>query len=206
MNDKASDLSGPALVPGVGERMVWVDLEMTGLDLAKDHIIEMACIVTDGELNIVAEGPDIVIHQSDEIMANMNAWCIEHHGASGLTDRVRQSKYSLQETEDIMLKFVKQHTLPKQAVLCGNSIFMDKAFMMKYMPRFMAHLHYRIVDVSTVKELSQRWYPEEHEHRPKKSNAHRALSDILESIDELRFYRGHIFKTPKAPASEPKKP
>ncbi|XP_069081029.1 oligoribonuclease, mitochondrial isoform X2 [Pleurodeles waltl] len=151
-----------------GHRMVWVDLEMTGLDIEKDQIIEMACLITDADLNILAE--------------------------SGLTQAVRESKIALQQAEYEFLSFVRQHTRPGLCPLAGNSVHADKKFLDKYMPQFMKHLHYRIIDVSTVKELCRRWYPDDYEHAPKKKATHRALDDITESIKELQFYRDHIFQ------------
>eukprot|EP01104_Vermistella_antarctica_P002122 TRINITY_DN1227_c0_g4_i1.p1 TRINITY_DN1227_c0_g4~~TRINITY_DN1227_c0_g4_i1.p1 ORF type:complete len:293 (-),score=58.75 TRINITY_DN1227_c0_g4_i1:365-1243(-) len=183
-----------------GDRMVWVDLEMTGLDDLTDHIIEMACVITDGDLNIVAEGPELVIHQSDEVLDNMNAWCVEHHGKSGLTQRVRESKLSLEEAEKGMVAFVSKHIpaassteIWKRPPLAGNSVHADKRFLDRYMKNFTELLHYRIVDVSTVKELGARWYPDLMKNAPRKAGSHRALDDILESVAELAFYRKALF-------------
>ncbi|XP_078594887.1 oligoribonuclease, mitochondrial-like [Branchiostoma floridae x Branchiostoma japonicum] len=178
----------------MSRRMVWVDLEMTGLDLDSCHIIEMACLITDDDLNVVAEAPDLVIHQPDAVMDTMNDWCKEHHGKSGLTEAVRRSELSLQAAEYEMLSFVRQYTPPGVCPLAGNSVHVDKKFLEKYMPQFMNHLHYRIIDVSTIKELCRRWYPEDYNVSPQKSATHRALEDIRESIKELQFYRSHVFK------------
>ncbi|WAR01003.1 ORN-like protein [Mya arenaria] len=147
--------------------------EMSGLDVNKEHILEMACLVTDQDLNIIAECEDLVIHQPPTVLDNMGEWCKEHHGKSGLTEAVRRSQISLMEAEDRMLRFVKEHTLPGSAPLAGNSVHADRTFLVKYMPRFTQHLHYRIVDVSTVKELSRRWYPSEFSRAPKKKLSHR---------------------------------
>lgn len=174
-------------------RIVWVDLEMTGLDLDRDHILEMACIVTDGNLNVIEEGPDIVIHQPKEILDNMNEWCVEQHGKSGLTKAVQESKVSLGEAEELMLKFVETHCPKGKCPLGGNSVHCDKKFLDKYMERFIDHLHYRIIDVSTVKELCRRWYPDLMSINTK-DGSHRALQDIKESIEELKYYRKAIFK------------
>ncbi|XP_029925640.1 small fragment nuclease [Myripristis murdjan] len=182
--------------PAMSQRMVWVDLEMTGLDIEKDHIIEMACIITDSELNILAEGPNLIINQSDELLDGMSDWCKEHHGKSGLTQAVRDSKISLQQAEYEFLSFIRQHTPPGQCPLAGNSVHADKKFLDKYMPQFMYHLHYRIIDVSTIKELCRRWFPEEYKMAPQKKASHRALDDIRESIRELQFYRANVFKSP----------
>ncbi|XP_061595312.1 oligoribonuclease, mitochondrial-like [Cololabis saira] len=182
---------------GLDQRMVWVDLEMTGLDIDKDQIIEMACIITDPDLNLVAEGPNLIINQPDELLDGMSEWCREHHGKSGLTQAVRSSTITLQQAEYEFLSFVRQHTPPGQCPLAGNSVHADKRFLDKFMPQFMFHLHYRIVDVSTIKELSRRWFPDEYKRVPHKKNTHRALDDIQESIKELQFYRTNVFKTPK---------
>lgn len=176
------------------KRLVWVYLEMTGLDPDTCHILEMACLITDEDLNIVAEGPNIIIKQSDEILKNMNDWCKKHHGESGLTEQVRASDTNLQKAEFEMLGFVRQHTAPGYCPLAGNSVHVDKVFLQKYMPLFMHHLHYRIVDVSTLKELCRRWYPEDYSNSPQKMAAHRAMDDIRESVKELRYYRKSIFK------------
>ncbi|KAM3868970.1 small fragment nuclease [Diretmus argenteus] len=182
--------------PVMAQRMVWVDLEMTGLDIEKDQIIEMACIITDAELNVLAEGPNLIINQSDELLDGMSDWCKEHHGNSGLTQAVRDSRISLQQAEYEFLSFIRQHTPPGQCPLAGNSVHADKKFLDKYMPQFMYHLHYRIIDVSTIKELCRRWFPEEYKMGPQKRASHRALDDIQESIRELQFYRANVFKTP----------
>ncbi|KAG1686929.1 Oligoribonuclease, mitochondrial [Nymphon striatum] len=180
-------------IPG-DNHIVWVDLEMTGLDLDICSILEMACLVTDGDLKVIAEGPNVIIHQPDEILDNMDEWCISHHGNSGLTQKSRESKLSLEAAETKMLSFVQKHTLRGVSPLAGNSVGEDKKFLNKYMPQFMNHLHYRIIDVSTVKELSRRWYPQQYSSVPVKKRTHRALDDILESIAELRYYRGAVFK------------
>uniref|UniRef100_A0A8C4GG64 Oligoribonuclease, mitochondrial n=1 Tax=Dicentrarchus labrax TaxID=13489 RepID=A0A8C4GG64_DICLA len=160
----------------MSQRMVWVDLEMTGLDIEKDQIIEMACIITDSDLNVLAEGPNLIIKQPDQLLEGMSEWCKEHHGKSGLTQAVRDSKITLEQAEYEFLSFVRQHTPPGQCPLAGNSVHADKRFLDKYMPQFMYHLHYRIIDVSTIKELC------------------RALDDIWESIKELQYYRANVFK------------
>ncbi|XP_026184672.1 small fragment nuclease [Mastacembelus armatus] len=179
----------------MSQRMVWVDLEMTGLDIEKDQIIEMACIITDSDLNILAEGPNLIINQPDQLLEGMSEWCKEHHGKSGLTQAVRESKITLEQAEYEFLSFVRQHTPPGQCHLAGNSVHADKRFLDKYMPQFMYHLHYRIIDVSTIKELCRRWFPEEYKMVPHKKATHRALEDIRESIKELQYYRACVFKT-----------
>ncbi|XP_004574347.1 small fragment nuclease [Maylandia zebra] len=185
---------GSMTATGMSQRMVWVDLEMTGLDVEKDQIIEMACLITDSNLNILAEGPNVIIKQPDELLEGMSEWCKEHHGKSGLTQAVRDSKITLEQAEYEFLSFVRQHTPPGQCPLAGNSVHADKRFLDKYMPQFMYHLHYRIIDVSTIKELSRRWFPEEYKMVPHKKATHRALEDIRESIKELQYYRANIFK------------
>ncbi|KAM3600772.1 uncharacterized protein V6R79_002326 [Siganus canaliculatus] len=181
----------------MAQRMVWVDLEMTGLDIDKDQIIEMACVVTDSELNILAKGPNLIINQPDELLDGMSEWCKEHHGKSGLTQAVRDSKVTLEQAEYEFLSFVRQHTPPGQCPLAGNSVHADKRFLDKYMPQFMYHLHYRIIDVSTIKELCRRWFPEQYKMVPHKKATHRALEDIFESIKELQHYRANIFQISK---------
>jgi len=168
---------------------------MTGLDDNIHHIIEAACLITDKDLNIVAEGPNVIIHQPEEILNLMDDWCTKTHGESGLSEAVRKSTVSIEMARQEILNFVKEHTLPGQSVLAGNSVGEDKRFLLRYMPQLIKHLHYRIVDVSSVKELCRRWYPEVLAHAPVKSLKHRAMDDIRESINELKFYRNEIFKS-----------
>jgi oligoribonuclease len=175
--------------------IVWVDLEMTGLNIDKDTIIEMACLITDDQLNIIAENEDIVIHHSDEALKNMDEWCINQFQISGLTELARNSKISLEEAENNMVEFIKKYTPPGSCPLAGNSIHMDKIFLNKYMKNFMNHLHYRIIDVSSIKELGMRWNPDMMKNVPKKKLSHRALDDIKESIQELKYYQENFFKT-----------
>ncbi|XP_065661960.1 oligoribonuclease, mitochondrial isoform X3 [Hydra vulgaris] len=176
-------------------RLVRVDLEMTGLDVDKDHIIEMAVLITDPDLNIIAEGPDIIINQPESILQKMGDWCKEQHGKSGLTKAVQVSRVTLNECEKEMIGFVSKYTNKEKCLLAGNTVHVDKEFLKKYMPDFMSLLHYRIIDVSTVKELCRAWYPLEYANAPKKINSHRALADIRESVDELKYYRKAIFKS-----------
>lgn len=175
--------------------LVWIDLEMSGLDLKKDFILEIACIVTTADLEILGRSREVVVKHSAELMNGMNDWCKEAHRKSGLTEAVLQSTVSMQEAEQEILAFIKQH-VPQQgtAVMAGNSIHVDKQFLLKDMPSIPAYLHYRLVDVSTIKELCSRWYPEVFEIAPKKHSNHRALQDIEESIQELTFYRTQIMK------------
>jgi oligoribonuclease len=178
---------------GRNDLLVWMDLEMTGLDPERERIIEIATIITDGELEVVAEGPELVVHQSDELLAAMDPWNTAHHGASGLTERVRASTVDERTAEAQTLAFIAEHCAPRSAPLAGNSIHQDRRFVQRYLPALDAHLHYRMVDVSTVKELARRWYPAVVAAMPKKQERHRALDDIRESIAELRFYREKIF-------------
>jgi oligoribonuclease len=173
-------------------RMVWIDLEMTGLDLSRDSIIEIATLVTDGDLNIVAEGPNLAVCVPEGLLAGMDEWNTTHHHASGLVDRVRNHGVSVEEAQQRTLAFLRDHVEERTAPLCGNSVWNDKRFLEKEMPALVEFLHYRMVDVSTVKELARRWYPSE-PNFPKKA-AHLALDDIRESVAELRYWRGRIFQ------------
>lgn len=181
--------------------IVWVDLEMTGLDPDTDVILEIAVIVTDGMLDTVIEGPDLVVHATDEELKRMPPVVVEMHRTSGLTEMVRASTLDVTEAERQTLAFIKQHVPEvRGAPLAGNSIGTDRTFLRKHMPTLEAHLHYRNVDVSTLKELVGRWYPGALELRPDKNGGHRALADIRESINELRWYRDNVFRAPEAPA------
>lgn len=175
------------------ELLVWMDLEMTGLDAERDTILEIATLVTDAELAVVAEGPSLVIHQPQSVLDAMDDWNREHHGASGLIERSLCSKIGLAEAEAQTLDFVRAHCAERTSPLCGNSIHQDRRFLAHYMPTLEAYFHYRNIDVSTVKELVRRWYPGGAEP-PAKKHAHLALDDIRESIDELLFYRRNYFR------------
>ena len=177
---------------GADDRLVWIDLEMTGLDITKESIIEIATVVTDGELNILAQGPNLAVQVSDELLNNMDEWNTSHHTASGLVQRVKHESVSVQEAEAQTLEFLKKWVPEGKAPLCGNSVWNDKKFMEKEMPDLVEYLHYRMIDVSTVKELARRWYPDV--GRYEKKGAHLALDDILESIEELRYFRTRVFK------------
>jgi oligoribonuclease len=184
--------------------LVWIDLEMTGLDPAADVILEIACIVTDGSLEGSIEGPDIVIHAPDDKLEAMVPIVAEMHAASGLTTAVRESSVTVVDAEQRVLDFIIEHVAePNAAPLAGNSVHADRAFLRRHMPALDDYLHYRIVDVSTVKELARRWYPEAVERAPKKEGGHRALADIRESIDELRYYRTAIFRLPAVDETPP---
>jgi oligoribonuclease len=176
-----------------GKYLVWIDLEMTGLDPEKERIIEMATIITDSELNLVAEGPVIAVHQPDNLLDAMDEWCTRTHGESGLTKRVRESKVSEAEAEQQTIAFLKEYMESGKSPLCGNSIGQDRRFLVKYMPQLEDFFHYRNLDVSTVKELARRWRPDVLEG-VKKQGSHQALDDIRDSINELRHYREHFFK------------
>lgn len=174
------------------DRLVWVDLEMTGLDPEDCVIVEIATLVTDGALELVAEGPELVIHQPEEALARMQPVVVEMHTRSGLIERIRASKISLAEAEQQTAEFVAAHVERGTAPLAGNSVWKDKQFLDRYMPAVTGQLHYRIIDVSTVKELARRWYPGT--SAPKKKELHRAMDDIRESIEELKFYRANLFR------------
>ncbi len=176
------------------DNLVWIDLEMTGLDPEHDQILEIATIVTDGQLNFIAEGPVIAVHQSDAVLENMNEWCIKTHGETGLTQRVRESKIHQEEAEQMTLEFLRQHSDVGASPMCGNSIGQDRRFLNRYMPELHNFFHYRNVDVSTLKELARRWKPEILGQYTKKGT-HLALEDIRESIEELRFYRQHFIQS-----------
>ncbi|MEE3117654.1 MAG: oligoribonuclease [Pseudomonadota bacterium] len=176
-----------------GDRLVWIDLEMTGLDPEKERIIEMATIVTDSDLNLVAEGPVIAVHQPDSLLDAMDEWCTNTHGASGLTQRVKDSTITEAEAEQQTLAFLQAHVEPGKSPLCGNSIGQDRRFLVKYMPALEAFFHYRTLDVSTIKELARRWRPDVLAG-VKKQGSHLALDDIRDSINELRHYRETFFK------------
>ncbi len=180
-------MSAPSAPP-----LVWIDLEMTGLDPARCQIMEIATVVTNQELEIVAEGPNLIVHVPDDKLAAMDEWCTEHHGASGLTAACRASEIDLAQAERATLAFLREHTEAGVSPLCGNSVWQDRRFLRAQMPALDAFLHYRLVDVSTIKELATRWYPEL--AAPPKAEAHRALDDIRESIAELAYYRAHVFR------------
>ena len=173
--------------------LIWIDLEMTGLDTQNDYIIEIASIVTDKNLNILAEGPNLTIHQPNEIMNNMDDWNTKQHTRSGLKDRVSQSDINESVAERETIKFLEKFTFKGQSPLCGNSICQDRRFLARCMPELEAFCHYRNVDVTSIRELGKRWYFEDTDNYSKRSN-HRALDDIRESIDELRYYRKTLFK------------
>ncbi|NOQ36279.1 MAG: oligoribonuclease [Methylococcaceae bacterium] len=173
--------------------LIWIDLEMTGLDCDNDQIIEIATIVTDKHLNILAQGPVLAVHQSDEVLAGMDEWNTSHHGESGLTARVKASTVTAEEAERQTLEFLKQWVSKSKSPMCGNSICQDRRFLHRSMSELEQYFHYRNLDVSTLKELAKRWAPEV-KRSFKKSCQHLALADIIESIDELKHYREHFIK------------
>ena len=175
----------------MGEKLVWMDLEMTGLDTEKDHIIEMATIITDIQLQILEEGPNLIIHTDPENLKDLNPWVLKTHTESGLLDKVRSSPLSLKEAEAQTLAFIRKHVTRGVAPLCGNSIGTDRGFLKKYMPDLEGFLHYRNLDVSSIKILYQGWQPKAKIFP--KNNRHRALDDIKDSIAELAYYREHFF-------------
>ncbi|MDD5273533.1 MAG: oligoribonuclease [Methylovulum sp.] len=175
------------------QNLIWIDLEMTGLNPDIDLIIEMATIVTDKELNILAQGPVIAVHQPDQALAAMDDWNQEHHGASGLIARVKASTIEAAEAEAMTLAFLQQWLPERTSPMCGNTIGQDRRFLYRYMPKLEAFFHYRSIDVSTLKELAARWAPELKDGFQKQTK-HQALDDIIESIEELRYYRTHFLR------------
>ena len=175
------------------QHLIWIDLEMTGLNPDSDLIIEIATVVTDKDLNILAQGPVLAVHQSDATLAAMDDWNQKHHGQSGLIDRVKASTINEAEAERLTIEFLKQWVPENTSPICGNSIGQDRRFLYRYMPKLEAYFHYRNIDVSTLKELAARWAPEV-KNGFNKESTHQALDDIIESIEELRYYREHFIK------------
>jgi oligoribonuclease len=187
----------------VTDLLVWIDCEMTGLDLRRDALIEVAVLVTDADLNLVDDGLDIIIHTGDDVLGAMIPFVRDMHASSGLTEQVRASTVTLGEAERQVLAYVKSHVPEaKSAPLCGNSIATDRGFLARDMPALDEHLHYRMIDVSSVKELAKRWYPRVYQSQPAKGLAHRALADIRESVQELQFYRRTVFVAPPGPSHD----
>ena len=187
----------------MNDRLVWIDCEMTGLDLGRDALIEIAALVTDGDLRVLGDGVDLVIHADDESLAGMPDIVRDMHARSGLTEEVRRSTVTMREAEEKVLAYVREHVPDaRTAPLAGNSIATDRGFLTRDMPELDAFLHYRMVDVSSVKELCRRWFPRVFYAKPEKGLAHRALADILESIRELDYYRHTLFVAPPGPTSE----
>jgi oligoribonuclease len=187
----------------VSDLLVWIDCEMTGLDTGSDLLIEVAALVTDSDLNVLGEGVDVVIGATREELARMPEVVRDMHAASGLTDAVLASTVTLADAEQQVLAYVREHVKePRKAPLCGNSIATDRGFLARDMKELDDFLHYRMVDVSSVKELARRWYPRAYFNAPKKGGGHRALADILESVEELRYYRSTVFVPQPGPTSE----
>jgi oligoribonuclease len=188
---------------GVNDRLVWIDCEMTGLDLGRDALIEIAVLVTDGDLKVLGDGVDVVIHADEDKLAGMPDIVREMHAKSGLTEAVRASTVTMAEAEELALAYIREHVPdPRTAPLAGNSIATDRGFLARDMPALDAHLHYRMVDVSSIKELCRRWYPRVFYAKPEKGMAHRALADIEESIRELDYYRATLFVPAPGPTTE----
>ena len=175
------------------QNLIWIDLEMTGLNPDTDLIIEIATVITDKNLNILAEGPAIAVHQPDAALLAMDDWNQKHHGESGLVDRVKASKINAEAAEAITIAFLENWVAGRVSPMCGNTIGQDRRFLVKYMPKLEAYFHYRSIDVSTLKELAARWAPNLKDGF-KKETKHEALADIIESIEELRYYREHFIK------------
>ena len=187
----------------MNDRLVWIDCEMTGLDLGHDALIEIAALVTDGDLTVLGDGVDLVIHADEAALSGMPEVVREMHARSGLTEEVRRSTVSLAEAEEQVLAYVREFVPePRSAPLAGNSIATDRGFLSRDMPTLDGHLHYRMVDVSSVKELCRRWFPRVFYAKPEKGMAHRALADIRESIRELDYYRRTLFVPPPGPTTE----
>ena len=189
-------------IPAKDNRIVWIDLEMTGLDPSRHVIVEVAALITDAELNILDEGIDLVVHATEDELAHMDEFVTNMHSENGLLEKIKSSTISLKEAEDAVLQLVNKHCDPAHpAPLAGNSIATDRTFIRTYMPRLDTALHYRMIDVSTVKELARRWFPRAYYNQPDKGMAHRALADIVESIRELDYYRRSVFVDTPGPGT-----
>ncbi|KAK5773488.1 hypothetical protein PVK06_049794 [Gossypium arboreum] len=194
IEDKQSEADSSLLSENYKLPLVWIDMEMTGLDIEVDRILEIACIITDGKLTKSVEGPDLVIHQSKECLDRMGEWCQNHHGASGLTQKVLESTVSEREAEKQVIEFVKRNVGTYTPHIAGNSIYMDFLFLKKYMPDLASLFSHVVVDVSSIRALCMRWYPKDQENAPLKEKKHRAMDDIKESILELKYFKETIFK------------
>jgi len=184
-------------MPQDPNNLIWIDLEMTGLEPDKDSIIEIATVVTDVNLNIIAEGPSLAIHHDDSILSSMDEWNTQHHGASGLISRVRRSIISMKKAEELTIAFLKKYVPSETSPMCGNTICQDRRFLYHYMPDLERYFHYRHIDVSTLKELAERWYPAAKVEHFNKESKHLALSDIYDSIAELKHYRKYFLRVPE---------
>lgn len=174
--------------------LVWLDLEMTGLNIATDVILEIACVITDGNLQVIEEGPSFIIHQPEEKLTGMSKWCHDQHGKTGLTDAVRRSTIELEYAQEQTFAFIQKYCPIHTGILAGNSVWQDRVFLEKYMPLIPAYLHYRIVDVTSIKEVLKRWYPDDKKSEFQKTDNHRALTDVYESIAELKHFRMNFFR------------
>jgi oligoribonuclease len=185
---------------GVPDPLVWIDLEMTGLDVGRHTIVEIAVLVTDSQLEVVDEGVDLVVHQPPDALAAMDDYVRKMHTKSGLLPAIEASSTSLADAGAQVLKYLTARVAePGTAPLCGNSIGVDRRFLDRHLPDVDRFVHYRSIDVSSLKELCRRWYPEVYQHRPNKRETHRALDDIRESVEELRYYRAHMLREPVSP-------
>ncbi|XP_015117943.1 probable oligoribonuclease isoform X2 [Diachasma alloeum] len=183
------------MAESLDQSIVWMDMEMSGLDIFKDHILEIACLVTDKELNVKSSDFHLIIHQPDEVLNSMNEWCTENHKSTGLSDAVRSSEITLESAEQQLLTFLKKYVPEKSCPLAGNSIYMDRLFLRVHMPIANEYLHYRVIDVSTIVELAKRWNAPAVSADPKKLRLHRAIDDVRESIEQLKYYKSTFFKT-----------
>lgn len=191
----------PTTLPAKDDLIVWIDLEMTGLDPQRHVVVEVAALVTDAELNILDDGIDLVVHATDAELTEMDDFVTEMHGSSGLTEQIKASTVTLREAEEAVLELVDKHCGEHRPPLAGNSIATDRTFIRAHMPELDERLHYRMIDVSTIKELTRRWYPKAYYNQPEKGMAHRALADIVESIRELDYYRRAVFTPAPGPDS-----
>jgi oligoribonuclease len=183
----------PFVANDVATNLVWMDMEMSGLDPKTCGILEIATLVTDKDLNLIAPGPVLIVHQPDSLLDAMDDWNKDHHSKSGLLDAVKKSKLTLAGAEQLTLDFVSSHCASKTSPLCGNTIYQDRRFLIEYMPKLEGFFHYRLIDVSTVKELVKRWFGPEFQ-APQKKQSHKAMEDIMETVEELKFYRRMVFK------------
>lgn len=173
--------------------LIWIDLEMTGVELEKDVILEIATVITDDNLEVVAHGPNLAIHQPDAVLYAMNQWCKEQHAKSGLIEAVQKSSINTAQAETQTIDFIKTYCPAEKGILCGSSVWQDRNFLKKYMPSIITYLYYKLIDVSSVQQLVKRWYPKNPLTNFVKQDTHRALPDVFESIEELRHYRKHFF-------------
>jgi oligoribonuclease len=184
----------------VDGKIIWVDCEMSGLNPVKDKILEIGMVITDENLNVIAEHDSVVFHVEEPVLEGMDAWCQKHHGESGLIESCRKSTVTFEAADEALLKFVQEHTTPRECPMAGNSIGQDAGFIRVHLPKLYSHFHYRVIDVSSLKELVRRWDPKAYAGAPKKKFSHRVLDDIKDSIEELRYYRSAVFRLPEESA------